>query len=135
MNRRSVALIMLASLALKAGAGFDPVKDVSISVSGGVLSVTVPQDVHLKVRMFKVVLASGGVLRLGNLPPPAGQDEAGDPIWRGTVCVALHGSSLEDPARLVITYQPCTEGPNGMCFLPMKRFLAVSAAEIPTELN
>jgi hypothetical protein len=42
----------------------------------------------------------------------------------------LKASGLEDPVRLVLTYQPCIEGPDGVCFLPVKRTLSVSASEL-----
>ncbi len=126
-------LMVMAPLLLQASPGFDPVKDVPISVSNGVLSMTVPQGAHLKVQAFMITLVSKGKLRLGTLPPPDGQDEAGDPIWRGVVKVGLKGAGLENPASLVITYQPCTEGPDGVCFLPVRRTLTVLAIEIPVE--
>jgi hypothetical protein len=126
-------LMAMAPLVLQAGPGFDPMKDMALSVKAGVLSLTVPPGTHLKARAFRIALASKGTLRLGALPPPQGQDEAGDPIWRGIVSVGLKGRDLEDPVRLVITYQPCTEGPDGMCFLPVRRTLAVPVAEIPAE--
>jgi hypothetical protein len=128
---RSTLLMMMMALMPQAGPGFDPVKDVPVSVSNGVLSVTMPPGAHLKARPFRITLVSGGTLWLGALPAPDGQDEAGDPIWRGVVKVGLKGTDLEHPARLVITYQPCTEGPEGVCFLPVKRTLAVLATEIP----
>jgi thioredoxin:protein disulfide reductase len=133
MNRSRWVLMSLASLVLQAGPGFDPVKDVSVTVSQGVLSVAVPKGVHLKAHLLRVVLVSGGTLRLGILPPATEHDEAGDPIWHGTVKVPLSGQGLDDPTRLLITYQPCTEGPDGMCYLPVKRPLAVSSAEIPQD--
>ncbi len=128
-----LALMMLFPLLLQARAAFDPAKDVLISVSAGVLTVTAPPGVHLKARAFRILLISKGTLHTGALPATDGQDEAGDPIWRGTVKVALTGTGLEDPTLLVITYQPCTEGPDGMCFLPVKRTLAEPAMKIPTE--
>ena len=128
-----IILAALLPLTLQAGVAFDPVKDVPVSITGGVLSLTVPRGVHLKASLFKVTLSSSGTLRLGALPPSTGQDEAGDPIWRGTVHVELKGRALEDPARLVVTYQPCTEGPDGVCFLPVKKAVVVPATGIPAE--
>ncbi len=127
------ALMMMAPLIIQAGPSFNPVKDVPISIANGELSVTVPPGAHLKARAFRIALVSGGTLRLGPLPPANGQDEAGDPIWRGVVKVGLHGTGLENPVRVVVTYQPCTEGPDGVCFLPVKRILAVPVVEIPAE--
>lgn len=120
-----IALACLAPALLIARTEFDPVADVAVKVAGGVLTLSVPPGVHLKVRGFRVTLASRGVLRLGPLPPGSGVDEAGDPIWRGGVKVRLRGEGLEDPVRLVVTYQPCTEGADGRCFLPVRRVLAV----------
>lgn len=134
MIRRGLAPWLLAPLLLQAGARFDPVKDVPVSLAGGVLTLTLPRGVHLKARVFRVVLLSGGTLRLGALPPATEQDEVGDPIWRGTVAVELKGRALEDPVRLEIRYQPCTEGPDGTCFLPQARAFRASKAEIPTEV-
>ncbi|HJW72985.1 MAG TPA: protein-disulfide reductase DsbD domain-containing protein [Geothrix sp.] len=129
---RLIRLAPLALLALQtqAAEGFDPVKDIAITVHGGILSVTVSRGAHLKVRTFKCVLGSQGELSLGPLPPASGVDEAGDPIWRGTVQVPLGGAQLEDPAKLTVTYQPCTEGPEGVCYLPQKRRLSVAASEL-----
>jgi hypothetical protein len=125
VGRIRILLVVLMAVVLQAG-GFDPVKDVPMSVSGGVLTVTIPQGVHLKVRFFKVTLASGGQLDVDALPAPSGQDDAGDPIWRGVLQVGLQAHDLEDPARIVITYQPCTEGPEGRCYLPVKRTFTLS---------
>jgi hypothetical protein len=133
MRRLFVVLLVLAPLLLRAETGFDPVNDVPATVSDGVLTLSVPRGVHLKAQLFHVVLASRGALQLGHLPPPMDQDEAGEPIWRGTVRVTLTGRDLGDPVRLVITYQPCTEGKDGVCFLPVKRPLTVPRADIPQE--
>jgi hypothetical protein len=134
LHLRSTLLLMIPLL-LQAGPSFDPVKDVPVSVADGVLSMTVPPGAHLKARAFRITLATKGTLRLAPLPPADGQDEAGDPIWRGLVKVHVKGTGLENPARLILTYQPCTEGPDGMCYLPVKRTLAVPAVEIPDEVR
>lgn len=116
-------------------AGFDPVKDVPISVSSGLLTLVVPKGVHLKVRLFHVALVSAGTLKLGALPPSQGVDDAGDPIWRGTIQVPVTADAMEDPAELVVTYQPCTEGPDGLCFLPLKRKLRVPLKDLQAGAN
>jgi len=130
MRRSWLALWLLIPLQLQA-AGFDAVKDVSLTMEGGVLSLTVPPGVHLKVATFRIKLASQGILRPGPLPAATDRDEAGDPIWRGTIRVELRGRDLEDPVRVTVTYQPCTEGPDAVCYLPVKRTLAMAASEIP----
>jgi hypothetical protein len=113
--------------------GFDAVKAIPISLTGGAVLVTLPQGVHLKVATFRIALTSQGTLLVGPLPPLSDRDDDGEPIWRGTFRVTLKGRGLEDPAKLVVTYQPCTEGPHAVCYLPMKRTLTASAAEIPAE--
>lgn len=133
MGRWWVILWALVPLQLQAGGSFDAVKDVPVSLASGVLSVTVPQGVHLKAQTFRIALVSHGTLRLGPLPPATDRDDAGDPIWRGTLRVALKGNGLEDPVRLVVIYQPCTEGPDAVCYLPVKRALTAPAAEVPAE--
>jgi hypothetical protein len=115
-------------LSLVAGEAFDPVKDVAITASVGVLSLTLPPGAHLKVAHFKVVLKGAGTLKVGPLPSPSGSDDAGDPIWRGKVTVPLAAEGLDDSSALDITYQPCTEGPAGQCFLPLKRVLKLTTA-------
>jgi hypothetical protein len=129
MGRVRIILAALAAVALQAG-GFDPVKDVPMVVSDSVLTVTIPHGVHLKVRFFKVTLASGGQLSQDVLPVPTDKDDAGDPIWRGVLQVGLKVHDPEDPARMVVTYQPCTEGPEGRCYLPVKRTLTLPATAL-----
>jgi hypothetical protein len=130
MMRRWLVPGLLLVLPLQA-AGFDPVKDVPVALAEGVLMLTVPPGVHLKVATFRITLASQGTLQPGPLPPATDRDEAGDPIWRGTLRVALRGRDLEDPARVTVIYQPCTEGPDAVCYLPVKRTLVVAASEVP----
>ncbi len=130
MRRVLIPFLMVAAQALSA-AGFDPAKDVALSVAGGALSLRLPDNVHLKARSFKVALVSRGSLTCAPLPATSEIDDAGDPILRGTVRLALTGHKLEDPVRLLVTYQPCTEGPDGVCFLPVKRTVAAAAEVIP----
>ena len=131
MKRIWLAMGLLV-MNLQAGTGFDPVKDVPMTLAGGVLSLTVRRGVHLKVATFRITLASRGTLQPGPLPPATERDEAGDPIWRGTLRVELRGRDLEDPVKVAVTYQPCTEGPDAVCYLPVKRTLTVAAKEVPS---
>ena len=109
---------------------FDPAKDVGFQFHQGHLRIEIPAGAHLKVRAFKVALLSTpGQLSLGTLPPASGKDETDDPIWRGTVDVPLRGESIGDPVELRITFQPCTEGEAGVCFLPQRRVVAARAAD------
>jgi len=119
---------MLALPAQAAPKAFDPAKDIDISLHHGVLSLKVPKEVHLKQRFLKVE-AKAGVVTLGELPPASGKDEVGDPVWRGTVHVALHGQDLKDPVELRVTYQPCSEGVGGVCYRPQHHALVVRAAD------
>jgi len=132
MRRMTFLLTLLIPALLSAAGGFDPVKDVPITVTAGVLSMAIPKGVHLKARLFRVILVSAGTLQQGALPVSTEQDEAGDPIWRGRVQVSLSCRDLADPTRLQVTYQPCTEGRDGVCYLPVKRVLVIPAKELPT---
>jgi thiol:disulfide interchange protein DsbD len=110
---------------------FDPAQDVAMSVQRGQLVLGVPSGAHLKQRSFKVVMASApGRLTVGPLPPAAERDEAGDPIWRGVVCIPLQAEGLEGDAELRVTFQPCTEGQGGVCYLPQHRTLRVEKREL-----
>ncbi len=119
---------LLLCATLVAGGAFDPVKDVVISVSGGSLVLSVPAGVHLKAARFKVRLKGPGSLKVGPLPAPSGTDDAGDPIWRGRVAVPFACEGLDESTLLEITYQPCTEGPEGQCYLPLKRTVRPTTA-------
>jgi thiol:disulfide interchange protein DsbD len=128
MDRRIIPLLALLSLQARA---FDPAVDVALAAVPGGLRVAVPAGAHLKQRTFKVVLASPrGRLVVGPLPPPTGQDGIGDPVWRGVVLIPLKGYGLPDPVPLAVTYQPCTEGPEGVCYLPQHRTVTARAADL-----
>ena len=128
MTRRAVAALWLAVASLSA-AGFDPAKDVALSVARGNLQIALPPGVHLACRRFKVALIQGaGRLSVGPLPAPSGKDAAGDPVWRGSVRVPLQLVGASGPVVLRVTFQPCTEGPDSVCFLPRHRDLAVDPA-------
>lgn len=115
--------LLLCFLCLPLIAAFDPVKDVTIIVSSGNLVLSLPAGAHLKIAHFKLVLKGSGILKVGPLPAPTGRDDTGDPIWRGSVAVPFKGEGLDDSSIMEITYQPCTEGPRGQCYLPLKRIL------------
>ncbi len=126
MSRRFLPLLF--AVALQAHA-FDPAKDVAMTVAQGRLTVAIPPGAHLTCRSFKVALASGaGHLEVGPMPAAQGRDAVGDPIWRGTVQVPLRGEGLGERVVLRITFQPCTEGPDAVCFLPQQRILILDAA-------
>ena len=132
-HRIAILSLALALPALASPKAFDPAKDIEISLHQGVLTLQVPKDVHLKVRFFKVEAKAGGVTT-GKLPQASGQDEVGDPVWRGTLLVPLRGGQLKDPVELQVTYQPCSEGEGGVCYRAQHRTLVVSAADFePTS--
>lgn len=133
MSRSNPSIFATAFLLVSitaAAAPFDPAKDVSINFHQGILELKVPQGVHLKQRFLKVELKSqSGTVTLGALPPATGKDELGDPVWHGRVRVPLQGEGLKDPVELLVTYQPCSEGVNGVCYRPQHRTLIVKAVE------
>lgn len=129
-SRRPEILLSIFCCQLAAGAAFDPVKDVTITVSKGILSLSLPVGAHLKVAHFKVVLKGQGHLKVGPLPAPSDVDDTGDPIWRAKVAISLAGEGLDGSSLLEVTYQPCTEGPGGRCYLPLKRILKPAPADL-----
>lgn len=121
---------LLAVFSIQAWA-FDPAVDVAMAVVPGGLRMVLPPGVHVKVGTFRVALAAGpGRLEAGPMPPAAGRDGAGDPVWRGTVVIPLHGQGLADPVGLTVTWQPCTGGPDGVCYLPQHRTVMARAADL-----
>ena len=134
--QRSVGLVLsfyLSRIALTAQpAGFDPSRDVSIVFSQGTVVLSAPAGVHFKGRFLGVTLASGsGRLQAGPPLPARDLDEAGDPIYRGEVRLPVSGQGLTGNVVLEVKYQPCTEGAQGVCYLPMVRRLTVKAEAIP----
>jgi thiol-disulfide isomerase/thioredoxin len=133
---RSTCLLslLLPGLSLLAGPeGFDPARDVQISCFQGAVILSAPAGAHLKARFLSVSLAPGapGSLQTGLLPPARDRDEAGDPIYRGLVQIPITGQGLADPVQLEVVYQPCTEGAQGVCYLPTRRRLQAAAGSIP----
>jgi|GEM_PF-1951968 len=120
----------VAMPALTAPKPFDPGKDVRISFSHGFLVLEIPEEVHLKQRLFKVEARSQpGAVVPGELPPASGKDELGDPIWRGTVRVRLLVRGVKGAMALCVTYQPCSEGAGSLCYRPQHRILVVDPAD------
>lgn len=132
MRRWLWILVCLLGLGPLSAQGFDPEKDIGMTVSKGVLTLTVPPKVHLKTAFMKVALVPGqpGSLKAGPVPAPHDKDELGDGIWRGRVAVPLAGEGLAGDVAMEVTYQPCTEGEGGVCFPPTKRVLRVAASEL-----
>ena len=110
-------------------AAFDPVKDVEIRVERSLLSLTLPKGVHLKRRFLKLELHSPGRVTLGALPESSERDETDEPIWHGRIEIPVTAAGLEDPVQLTVTYQPCSEGPNGVCYRPQRQKLTLKAAD------
>jgi thiol:disulfide interchange protein DsbD len=126
------SLLAAAFVAVSAWA-FDPEKDVSLAVKQGTLVVQIPAKVHLKKTFMEVALAPGqkGKVSFGKLPPATGKDELGDAVWHGTQRFPLVAEGVSGTVKLVVTYQPCTEGEGGSCFPPTDRTLSVPASELP----
>jgi thiol:disulfide interchange protein DsbD len=94
--------------------------------------LTVPAGAHLKAAFMAVALPAGtpGTLR-ATLPPTDAKDELGDGVWHGRVTIPLNAEGLPARPELVVTYQPCTEGPGGVCYPPKERILPVDGTLIP----
>ena len=136
--RRLIAWLLGGSLLLGASLPlrFDPERNVELAFREGAVLLTVPRGAHLKAAFMEVTLEPGtpGTLKAGPLPPPTAQDELGDGIWRDQVAIPLAGKGLPPSVELAVTYQPCTEGPGGVCFAPIVRKLVVPSREIPGPL-
>ncbi len=132
MRRWLWILVCLLGFAPLPAREFDPAKDIGMTVSKGVLTLTVPGKVHLKTAFMKVALKPGqpGSVKTGPLPAPTGKDELDEGIWRGTVAVPLVAEGVSGDVVLEVTTQPCTEGEGGVCFPPTKRELKVSASDL-----
>lgn len=132
MTNKLFSLLAAAFVAVSAWA-FDPEKDVSLAVKQGTLVVQIPAKVHLKKAFMEVALAPGqkGKVSFGKLPPATGKDELGDAVWHGTQRFPLVAEGVSGTVKLVVTYQPCTEGEGGSCFPPTDRTLSVPASELP----
>ncbi|MBP1625529.1 MAG: putative thiol:disulfide interchange protein [Holophagaceae bacterium] len=128
-----LVLAALVPLAARAPQSFDPERDVSVVFLRGALRLGVPEGAHLKKAFMQVTPKPGtpGKLSLGKLPAANGKDELGDPIWRGTVAIPLHGEGLKGEVEVTVTYQPCTEGEGGVCFPPTDRVIKIKATDIP----
>lgn len=122
--------VLLSGMVLMAG--FEPEREIRVSFVDGAVVVAAPAGAHLKARFLSVGLASGpGSLRMGALAPAQEKDEAGDPIYHGEVRLPVTGRDLPREVQLEVNYQPCTEGKDGVCFLPLVRKLWVYSAQIP----
>ena len=139
-SRALLTALLLPGVALVARAGgFDPVRDVRITFKDGAVTVAAPAGSHLKARFLSVtrvpgdgnLTAAAGILLAGALPPSTERDEAGDPIYHGSVRLPVAGQGLAGEVVLEVHYQPCTEGEDGICFMPMVRRLTVAAGAIP----
>lgn len=127
-----LTLVLTASMAALAQADFDPEKGIAVASTKGVITLTAPKGTHLKQSFMKVELHSkDGKIHVGTMTHPDAKDEAGDPIWHGSVKIPITGEGLKDPVELELTYQACTEGEGGICFPPTSRILTVKAAEVP----
>ena len=71
MRRPEAALILL--LVGTALGAFDPDRDLGVAVAGGHLILQIPEGVHLKRSLFKVVLDGPGQLQAGPLPEANGE--------------------------------------------------------------
>ena len=129
--RVRVWLAVFCCLLLQGGA-VDPATVVALAVRDGAIVLEAPPGAHLKRAFLAVELQPGspGRLEAGPLPPPTGQDELGDGIWRGPVVVPVRGEGLRGTVGLRVTYQLCTEGVGGVCYPPTDRLLQVEASRL-----
>lgn len=132
-SRLFTCLGIISSLAASAGA-FEPDNDVLVSLKQGAVLVTVPKGAHLNKALTRVALTSKeGPVKLGPLPPASGKDEQGDEIYRGILRIPIVGGDPAGELRLVVRYQVCTEGADGVCFPPVTRDLLIPSQGAPVR--
>ena len=128
-----LSLLLVPGLSLLgAPEDFEVARDIQVYYSEGAVILSAPSGCHLKGRFLSVALVAGaGSLEMGTLPPTQDRDELGDPIYHGQVRLPLSGRNLSGNLELEVRFQPCTEGPQGVCYLPSVRRIGVLAQGIP----
>ncbi|BDU78182.1 protein-disulfide reductase DsbD family protein [Mesoterricola sediminis] len=124
----SLAALVLALTGTNPAAAADPRIDVAFKK--GEVVITVPQGTHIKKSFTEVRLDGRGRLKPAALPRADAKDELGDDIYHGTVRIPVAGEGLQDPAKLLVQYQACTEGEGGNCYPPTEVELKIKAADL-----
>lgn len=105
---------------------FRPIESIRIEQNGDRLVIQIPPKAHLKTTFLKVeALSSPQAIRMGALPRASGQDELGDDIYRQELIWPIFFNTVEPELELTVTYQPCTEGPGGICYPPTQQKIKV----------
>ncbi len=113
-----------------AGRGLAADPRIGVAFEKGEVVLTVPKGTHIKKSFTEVRLEGAGRIQAGPLPRADGKDELGDDVFHGTVRIPVAGQGLQGEARLVVTYQACTEGEGGNCYPPTDVPLTVKAADL-----
>ena len=125
-NLLVASFLMASSLWGQGSVEFRPVESIRILQNQDRLVIQIPPKAHLKTTFLKVeALSSPQAIRMGELPKASGKDELGDDIYRQELVWPILFNTTETDLELTVTYQPCTEGPGGICYPPTQQKVKV----------
>ena len=136
-NLLVASFLMASSLWGQVSVEFRPVESIRILQNQDRLVIQIPPKAHLKTTFLKVeALSSPQAIRMGELPKASGKDELGDNIYRQELIWPILFNTTETDLELTVTYQPCTEGPGGICYPPTQQKIKVrSVASSSTDIS
>ncbi len=127
MKKTLVLFLLSASILLgQTQIEFRPVESIRIQQDENRIVIQTPPIAHLKKAFLKVEsLEDPKAVRMGRLPKATEQDELGDDIYRQELILPLIFDTSASELELTVTYQPCTEGPGGICYPPTQQKIKV----------
>lgn len=129
-NFLAVLVFLFTNLWGQTPTAFHPKTSIQIQQKEDRLVILIPPKTHLKTTFLKVESTSSPqAIRMGTLPPASGQDELGDDIYRQELIWPMLFNTSEPELEVTVTYQPCTEGPGGICYPPTQQKIKVRPVE------
>lgn len=133
-NSFAAFFLLVSNLWGQAQVEFRPIESIRIEQNADRLVIQIPPKAHLKTTFLKVeALSSPQAIRMGTLPRASGQDELGDDIYRQELIWPIFFNTVEPELELTVTYQPCTEGPGGICYPPTQQKIKVRPMVSPSS--
>lgn len=115
---------------------FHPVKSITVEQDGSAIVLRPPEGVHFKKAFLEISsldLSTDMYIGISNLPLTTLVDELGDPIYQGVLRIPIEGKNLGSQTKIKIVYQPCTEGPGGVCYPPTTQELIIDGMQVNQE--
>lgn len=135
-NFLAVLVFLFTNLWGQTPTAFHPKTSIQIQQKEDRLVILIPPKTHLKTTFLKVESTSSPqAIRMGTLPPASGQDELGDDIYRQELIWPMLFNTSEPELEVTVTYQPCTEGPGGICYPPTQQKIKVRPVESLSSLE